>query len=131
MNFFPATVADRGTRLAAEKFSLPVPNSMRAALAEKDGLKVVVGIRPENLLDPGKPARGETARLSVEVDIVEPLGHEVVVHTRIGDDIFVAKLDPHRIPAIGSTIEIVVELDAMLIFDAATEGRLTVQGDGK
>jgi multiple sugar transport system ATP-binding protein len=131
MNFFPATVADRGTRLAAERFSLPAPHSMRAALSEKDGLKVVVGIRPENLLDAGKPARGDTARLSVEVDIVEPLGHEVVVHTRIGDDIFVAKLDPHRIPAIGSTIEVVVELDAMLIFDAATERRLTAQGDGK
>ncbi|HSB35679.1 MAG TPA: sn-glycerol-3-phosphate ABC transporter ATP-binding protein UgpC [Thermoanaerobaculia bacterium] len=126
MNFFPAAVADRGARLAAGTFSLPVPASMRAPLAEKDGLRVVVGVRPENLLEAGKPARGETASLSVEVEIVEPLGHEVVVHTRIGDDRIVAKLDPHRVPAIASTIEMVIELDAMHLFDAATGRRLTV-----
>jgi len=126
MNFFPAVVADRSTRLAAGTFSLPVPASMRPNLAAKDGSKVVVGVRPENLLEAGKPARGESARLSVDVEIVEPLGHEVVVHARIGDDRIVAKLDPHGVPAIGSTIEIVVELDAIHLFDAVSERRLPV-----
>jgi multiple sugar transport system ATP-binding protein len=58
------------------------------------------------------------------VDFVEPLGHEVIVHGRIGDDILVAKLDPHRAPEMGSDIALEIELNALHLFDAATEQRL-------
>ncbi len=124
MNFVSATLEDGGSRLAASKFSLPVPASLRAATAGKDGRRLVVGVRPENLVDPGKSARGETATVTVTVEIVEPLGHEVIVHGRVGDDVLVSKLDPHKVPAVGSTIDLVVELDALHLFDAATEKRL-------
>jgi multiple sugar transport system ATP-binding protein len=128
MNFVKATIAEGGTKLVAAKLTLPVPASLRDVTRGRDGLKVVVGVRPENLLDPGKTPRGETARVAVEVEIVEPLGHEVIVHGRVGDDLLVSKLDPHSVPAIGSTIEIVVELDALHLFDAQTELRLSADG---
>jgi len=57
---------------------------------------------------------------------VEPLGHEVVVHGSIGDDVLVAKFDPHHPPSLGGQIEVVLELDRMHLFDAATEKRLGV-----
>ncbi len=125
MNFLAATLADDGSRLSAPTLGLPVPASLRPLTAGKDGKAVVVGIRPENLLDPAKPARGETARLTVQVDIVEPLGHEVIVHGRAGDDVLVAKVEPHRAPRVDSSVELVVELDALHLFDAASERRLT------
>jgi hypothetical protein len=46
------------------------------------------------------------------------------VHGRIGDDLVVAKVDPHRAPKMGSTVELVVEVEAVHLFDAATEKRL-------
>ena len=125
MNFLKATLADGGTRLAAPKLSLPVPASLRPLTAGKEGKGVVVGLRPENILDTGKPARGETAKITVLVEIVEPLGYEVIVHGRTGDDLLVAKVDPHRAPKVDSSVELVVELDALHLFDAATERRLT------
>ena len=58
------------------------------------------------------------------MEFVEPLGHEVIVHGRVGDDLLVAKVDPHRSPEIGSEADLVLELDAIHLFDAATEQRL-------
>jgi multiple sugar transport system ATP-binding protein len=129
MNFFAATITNGGSTLQAGTFTLPVPQALRGLTGGRDGQKIVAGIRPENLLDPDKPARGETARLTVEVEISEPLGHEVVVHGRIGEDRLVAKLDPHRVPEMGASIEIVVELESLHLFDAKTEKRLTSRED--
>ena len=126
MNFIPATVENNGGLLAASKFTLPVPAPLRRATAGKGGRRVIVGVRPENLLDPGEVARGETSRVTVEVEIVEPLGHEVIIHGRVGDNMLVAKLDPHRAPRMGALVELVVELDALHLFDAETEQRLGV-----
>jgi multiple sugar transport system ATP-binding protein len=124
MNLVPATLSDGGRMLSAARFALPVPSPARPATRGQDGRKVIVGIRPENILDTNKPARGETVRLTLEVEIVEPLGHEVIIHGRIGDSLLVAKLDPHRAPKMGALVELAVEVDALHLFDAGTEHRL-------
>jgi multiple sugar transport system ATP-binding protein len=120
MNLVPATIiGDGGGRIVASGFELPLPAVQSGA---GDGRKVIVGIRPENIREASRG--GETARITAKVDFVEPLGHEVIVHGRIGDDILVAKLDPHRAPEMGSEIGLEIELGALHIFDAATEQRL-------
>jgi multiple sugar transport system ATP-binding protein len=124
MNFVPAKIEEGGTRLVASGFTIPVPASLRAATASAGGRSVTVGIRPENLVEASKEARGETIRVPVEIEIVEPLGHDVIVHGKVGDDVLVAKLDPRQIPKIGSRIELLAELDSLHLFDSATELRL-------
>jgi multiple sugar transport system ATP-binding protein len=124
MNFVPATLADGGAALAASGFRLPVPERRRAATAGADGKKVVIGVRPENIRDAGWTGSGPTAKLAGTVEFVEPLGHEAIVHARVGEDLLVAKTEPHRAPQMGDPIELVIELDAVQLFDAATERRL-------
>jgi multiple sugar transport system ATP-binding protein len=128
MNLVTAAVAERGARLVAGTFALPVPEALRPLLEGRDGRKVVVGIRPENLLEVGKPVRGASATVRLEVEIVEPLGHEVVVHARAGDDLIVAKLDPSFVPRMGDSVDLAVELDALHLFDPETELRLAAAG---
>jgi multiple sugar transport system ATP-binding protein len=122
MNFFKATLRD-GT-VEAQGFSLPVPARLRAAIAGKAGAAVVVGIRPEGVLSGDRPPRGDAARVPVTVEIAEPLGDEVIVHARAGDDPMVFRQDPHRMPAIGDRLEVQVELDQLHLFDAGTQRRL-------
>ena len=124
MNFLSATIADGGKTLAGKGFALPVPTSIRAQTAGSDGRKVVVGIRPENILDPSASARGETSRLSGNVEVVEPLGDKVIIHVRVGDDVLVYPVEPHAMPEMGDKAELVLELDKLHLFDAATERRL-------
>ena len=59
-----------------------------------------------------------------EVEIVEPLGHEIIVHARAGSDPLVFSLGAHHLPAMGDKLEISIELDALHLFDAASEMRL-------
>ncbi len=128
MNFVDATIADSGTRLDAGKFSLPVPMSLRDVTAPKNGSKVLVGIRPENILKVGKAGQGEMARIRGTVEIVEPIGHEAIVHVRVGDALLVASFDSHQTPRPGDSMELVVELDALHLFDAETQMRLDHAG---
>ncbi len=124
MNFVNATIRDGGATLAAASFSLPVPASLRPSAAGFDGKKIIVGIRPEHLLDPSIPTRGEKAKLAVEVEVIEPLGDEVIVHARVGDELLVYKVEPQMTPEVGQKLEIAVELDRLHLFDADTEKRL-------
>ena len=124
MNFINATIRDRGATLAASKFSLPVSASLKPVTAPLDGRKVTVGIRPEHILDSATPTRGEKAKLPAEVEVIEPLGDEVIVHARAGDDLLVYKVEPQLTPEVGQKLEIAVELDRLHLFDAETEKRL-------
>jgi multiple sugar transport system ATP-binding protein len=124
MNFFQVRTAEGGARLVAGGFALPVPERLRAALAGREGAGLVAGIRPENVLQPGRTARGEGAPIVVTVEIAEPLGDEVVVHARAGDEPMSFRQEPHRIPDIGERLEVVVELDHLQLFDARTQRRL-------
>ena len=121
MNFLPATLADGGATVVASGFRLPVPATFRAAAAGKDGMKVVLGMRPENIREAARESGGGTVPVTAKVEFVEPLGHEVIVHGRIGDELLVAKVDPHRAPQMGATMTLVIELEAAHLFDAATE----------
>jgi multiple sugar transport system ATP-binding protein len=118
MNFVRATV--RGDRLQAAAFSIPLPEGRRTT----DGQAVMVGIRPENLFADPSEARRATAPVSAVVDIVEPIGHQAIVHSRAGEDYLVASFDSHNTPRVGQTIDLHVEVDAIHLFDAGTEVRL-------
>ena len=124
MNVFRAQVDSGGAALVHPAFTLPVPEAARAALAGGGRREVYVGIRPENLTERERAAAGATAAIPLEVELVEPLGHEVVVHGRAGEDAVTAKLAPTRVPAVGSRLELAVELGALHLFDAGTEARI-------
>jgi multiple sugar transport system ATP-binding protein len=118
MNFFAATVTDG--RLDADSFTLPLPEGRNVT----NGQRVMAGIRPENLLQSSERGRGATARIPAIVDLVEPIGHQAIVHCRVGEDLLVAAFDAHQMPRVGETIDLVIELDALHLFDATSEQRL-------
>jgi multiple sugar transport system ATP-binding protein len=124
MNLIPSTLADGGATVAASGFRMPVPPAFRAAAAGRDGQKLVLGIRPENIREAARAEGGGAVTVTARVEFVEPLGHEVIVHGRVGDELLVAKVDPHRSPQIGGTMSLVIETEAAHLFDAASEKRL-------
>jgi multiple sugar transport system ATP-binding protein len=127
MSFIPAALADGGSTIVASGFRLSVPPGWRAATAGHDGQKVVLGIRPESIRELGRDGAREgstTVPVTAHVEFVESLGHEVIVHGRVGDDLLVAKVDPRRSPEMGAGVRLAIEVDAIHLFDAGTEQRL-------
>jgi multiple sugar transport system ATP-binding protein len=124
MNFVRCRVDEDGALLSAASFALPSPPAALAALAARAGKTVIVGVRPENIVEAGRPAREPTAALELVAELVEPLGNEIVLHGRRGDDLLVFKMDPHRQPAMGAVVNALVELDAMHLFDGESELRI-------
>ncbi len=57
-----------------------------------NGRKIVLGVRPEHVLT--KPAEHSSA-ISVELDLVETLGSEALLHTQVEGKPFVVKAETH------------------------------------
>ncbi len=128
MNFLSGTIFGNGATLKTSGFELPVPEARRGAASRKDGSKVVLGIRPENIREAGgdngyggRRSQGPKIPIKVAIEFVEPLGHEVIIHGRIGDDLLVAKTEPHHAPQVGDELALEIELAGLHIFDAETE----------
>ena len=124
MNMVRATVEADGTRLATGGFTTPVPAGLQGALRAYAGREVLLGIRPEHVGEPAAHGWTLTAPLGGTVEIIETIGHEVIVHFRCGEDVIIAKLGAHRIPAFGDRIDLVLDAGAMHLFDPQTDERI-------
>jgi sn-glycerol 3-phosphate transport system ATP-binding protein len=112
MNLLPAAV--RGGTLTAGTASMPLP--------VPDG-EVVLGVRPEGLTLAG--GGGERPGLGLVVEVVEPLGSEVMVHGALaggsGEPVAItARLEPGARPAPGEVLRLAFDPAAAHVFDAAT-----------
>jgi multiple sugar transport system ATP-binding protein len=112
MNFFRATVEDG--LLVAAAFKVRLPRSL------PNGQQVMAGIRPEHL----RPSGDHGERIEAEVDLVEPVGHEAVLHAHAGPDVLVSVVETHKAPQAGDPITLLMDVDRLHLFDATTEKRL-------
>ncbi len=93
MNLFSAAIAAAGDRLEVVLGSqrLPLAAGKQSALHQLTGRSVVVGIRPEDLVPAAKRAEagGESdCEIVADVDLVEALGNEQLVHFAIDAENF-------------------------------------------
>jgi len=138
MNLYEATVGEgaRSLMLGSQQILLPVSvSTAHPGLAAHAGKQVVVGLRPEHLPADVDGHTGPT--LVGDVDLVEALGSELVVHftldaTRVraegaveedatersGEG--VARVDPKTPVKAGDRITFDVDIDGMQFFDAET-----------
>jgi multiple sugar transport system ATP-binding protein len=124
MNLMTLAVGSDG-RLTGPGIDAPPPPLFARALRDYGGRTVRAGIRPEQVGDPAVHAWTRTATVRAPVDIVETVGHEVIVHLRVGEGMLIGRLDARRIPRLGDTLELALNVDAMHLFDPATGVRLS------
>jgi multiple sugar transport system ATP-binding protein len=94
-----------------------------ARLGAKKGQPVVLGIRPEDL----RLARGsDPADMTAEavVDVVEPLGAEILLDVKVGQNVVVVRVDPSVRVKEREKIRIAFAPERTHFFDAKTEESL-------
>jgi multiple sugar transport system ATP-binding protein len=121
MNFLPSSVSSDGLRVERPGLTFAVPPALVRAAGTRRGCPVVVG--PEHLVD-ASAARPDWVRVSTDVEMVEPLGHEAILQGRIAGDAVVAKLEPHSLPRAGAAIELAADTSAVHLFAGSTGERL-------
>jgi len=117
------------------QMQIAVPASWRAAVAPYTGKEVLVGMRPEHMhwrqsdtTASVTTDRADAAVLQMQVDHVEHLGNESIVHGHTGDAHIAVRCATRdgrlETPAVGSRIALTAEPDQLHFFDPETERRI-------
>ncbi|WP_105103006.1 ABC transporter ATP-binding protein [Microbulbifer pacificus] len=115
------SVVHDGTQLTCELINLPHP--------KLQGLKpnLLLGLRPEKLVYAAS-APAHWPRLRGEIELVESLGAEMLVHLRAGADQVIARLPGLRVFTLGDVLELAFDPAAVYLFDAQSQQRIRSDG---
>jgi multiple sugar transport system ATP-binding protein len=125
MNFADVTLSANSGKVWAEapglRIGLPEPVAHR--VNGRNGGKATVGIRPEDIHIAG-PADPAELCFDVEVEVVEQLGSEILLDTRVGNSTFVASVDPTLRTRVHDRLKLAMNPARLHLFDAQTEAAI-------
>ena len=95
MNFIPTVLSEQGGAIYAEATGLKVkvPAERAARLGAYKGQTVTLGIRPEDLRVTSSSDNGDQSFDAI-VDVVEPLGAEILLDVTVAGQSVVARVEP-------------------------------------
>ena len=122
MNFADVTLAAGHGGLWAEAPGLRIglPDALARRANGRNGGKATVGIRPEDLHVAGPTDPAELC-FDVEVEVIEQLGSEILLDTRVGSATFVASVDPMLRTKVHEKLKLAINPNRLHLFDAQTE----------
>jgi multiple sugar transport system ATP-binding protein len=121
MNFLDATVVSEGGKVLVDTDAFKLELPKEHAAAKMVGSKVVLGIRPECILDPALVTdKVVLDKFSAKVDVVEPLGPAYVFYLTAGPHSVIATVDNGTKIKEGQTVDFAVRPADLHIFDAVT-----------
>lgn len=130
MNVFQATYTSEGFQVRGQ--SLPCPTALERRVQLTQGQTVELGIRPEDIVlveathPRGTEDSEKTSQLTIEVNVVEPLGRETLIRgSLLGSDIPLnvqAPADWRGHP--GDRITVQLNLDQLFVFDLTSGNAL-------
>lgn len=123
INFVDCSFVEKDGRafLDAGGFTLDVTDLASIIREKSTSTELQLGIRPEDLLVEQRP---KTEGVEAEVYVVEPLGSQIILDLKIGENILKAISPPDVIAKIGDKLCLIFRKDKMHIFDAKTENTI-------
>jgi multiple sugar transport system ATP-binding protein len=91
----------------------------RVAISDRGDL--IVGVRPEDLV---LAADTDEDAIEATLEVVEPVGNEMFLNLRRGDQEIVMRVPPQAMPETGTTLRLAMKSDRVHLFDAKTERRI-------
>jgi multiple sugar transport system ATP-binding protein len=125
MNFLEVAIGEAGGALwaQAEGLRLRVPQRLTERVRAHTGRRVTLGVRPEAVrLQNG--SGGSDYGFATAVDVVEPLGNEILLNFRVGGALMVARVDPGVRVKAHESIRLELDPERVHFFDAESEAAL-------
>jgi multiple sugar transport system ATP-binding protein len=122
MNFAEGVIGEESGSLTVSNpgLRLPVPPARAERLRAYKGQTVTIGVRPEDIHLTTDGRSGFDA----VVDVVEPLGSEILLDVKVGPHVMVARVDPTVRAKVHETIRLSIEPDRVHFFDLKTEAAI-------
>ena len=123
MNFIPARIVPKDSRLYVDagSFELLLPPEKGRYLENKKDQEVIFGIRPENIEDKSFVSEDiPSCSIRVTIDVVEPLGSEVLLNVSAGEHSLMARVDPRSRAQRHEETELVLNMDKIHVFEKHT-----------
>jgi multiple sugar transport system ATP-binding protein len=123
MNFVEVSISGDGDALWAEAAGLRVrvPAGLSARLKGQSAQRVTLGIRPEAVRIANSV---DDYSFASAVDVLEPLGNEILLNFRAGGVPMVARVDPGVRVKAHENIRLALDPERLHFFDAKTEAAL-------
>jgi multiple sugar transport system ATP-binding protein len=126
MNFLPGKVDEEGMFIC-EGLKLKIDKKHFDLLKSKNFVdkEVILGFRPEDVHDEARfLEKHADAKAIFTVDVAELLGAETNIHITIGGNNIIAKVSARSDLAIGTKVELAVNMEKSHFFDPETELRI-------
>jgi len=126
MNFIDATVERKDGKLFATStgVQLEVPDYKAGSLEKFIGKKVILGVRPEHIVDwsQANGVASPESKIPVTVDVVELLGNEIFVYLTLNDgSTITARMSPDGRIQRGLQLDVTAPSEKLHFFDPETE----------
>ena len=122
MNFLDVGINETNGAVVAETqgLRLGVPPARATSLRAYKGQQVAFGIRPEDV-HVATSADAAHHTFDAVVEVVEPLGSEILLDVRVGHGTIVARVDPTVRVKVHETVRLAANADRLHFFDTKTE----------
>ena len=120
MNFLKGTIgSDNGaTYFTRDGVNVKLTGDLSQRVSSYSGTEVVFGLRPENIQVRGQSnVREDENVVKSKVNVVEPLGDDMIVYLNAGGRDFIAKLDSHVRLQVDDVPEMLFDIEKAHIFD--------------
>jgi multiple sugar transport system ATP-binding protein len=120
MNFFPARFVSTNSQIFVETefLRVPVPNRMNSGYQKFIGEEIVFGIRPEDIHSADYTKEySEDASIRGKVEVIEPLGPDILLNISCGEQNLVARVDPRVETNIGEELRLILNMEHMHAFE--------------
>ena len=128
MNFIPCQIekVDGSMQIALEsggvQHLLPIKQNI-AGLGSYAGKSIVLGIRPEQITQPGED-KADSAMVSCVVEIIEPTGPDTLITVRINGVKTVCRIHPTAECKVNEPMPLQFDMSKVVFFDSNSEQRI-------
>lgn len=126
MNFLSGRIERHGSKITFSDghANLQLPDSAATALTGREGRELEIGIRPEKITVHGSSNSGPNM-LAAQVEVIEPLGSETLVHFQTPRQKLLSMVDAHCTLQSGETVWLSLPAAQLHVFDCETGRNLT------
>jgi multiple sugar transport system ATP-binding protein len=123
MNFLSARILEKdgGLQVDIAGTQLPIPEKRAKQVASYVNQEVLFGIRPEDVL-PAEELQGrDLVPMQATVEVLEPLGAEIVMELSSHGQIFTARMGPQMHVRMHEELPVYFDMERFHLFDRETE----------